>query len=708
VYTAEELKQIEAALKKRVSKVIRLNYLNANDAAEFVKDLLSKDGGQIKFNAAAKPGSEKPAFTSEEYALSSTLVVIDYEENIEAIEKLVRELDTKPAQVLVEATIVQAGLTEDNAFGVDFSVIGDLNFSDFLNVGGPLGAANALTRGGSGATGQGLSPSDNQGTAVTSNPGNTTGPSTFKLGVISDDISIFLRALDEVTDTTILSNPKILALNRQPARVLVGRRVGYLSTTSSETSTTQTVEFLDTGTQLYFRPFVSDAGEIRLELKPQVSEAEIRDVTDATGAVVTIPDEVTQELTTNVNVKDGQTIVLGGLFRESTSFTRRQVPFLGDLPIVGAAFRGNDDSTTRSEIIFLITPSIVADSMLADAAQRAEDDIVRIRAGTRQGLLPWSRERMTSAMNVEAEKLAREGKSQEALYRIQRSLALNPIQPDAFRLRERILGEAEIWPDRSMLNEVIRGETNRRYQEFQPQGGLDYSVPDKHRNLPRQPINGGPTTGATNSTTGASTQTSLNSSSTVEGAAMPEYVTVTGSPMPELSLPELQASESIRTLIPALRGQIQLFAAMNNGQRPQLGNVEGAGWTALIEKQMLPFAPANSYVGGPNSTKVVIGQGPDASFQTSYGWIYNPETGQLWAAGFNSSDVPFARANGYTLETSPLGVPHTAQNFDTSWSNWMDGLIPAEFLQTLRAMAPVQNAKEQPVITGVETENEGK
>ena len=84
--------------------------------------------------------------------------------------------------------------------------------------------------------------------------------------------------------------------------MLVGKRVGYLNTTSTETSTTQTVEFLDTGTQLYFRPFVSSEGEVRMELKPQVSAAEIRNITDAKGAAVTIPDEVTQELVTNVDL----------------------------------------------------------------------------------------------------------------------------------------------------------------------------------------------------------------------------------------------------------------------------------------------------------------------------------------------------------------------------------------------------------------------
>jgi type IV pilus assembly protein PilQ len=109
----------------------------------------------------------------------------------------------------------------------------------------------------------------------------------MKIGIVSNDVAVFLRVLDEVSDTTVVSNPKVLALNRQPARVLVGRKVGYLNTTSTDTATTQTVEFLDTGTQLYFRPFVSNDGIIRMELRPAVSEAAIRtasDVSERDGA----------------------------------------------------------------------------------------------------------------------------------------------------------------------------------------------------------------------------------------------------------------------------------------------------------------------------------------------------------------------------------------------------------------------------------------
>ncbi len=464
VYGLEELERIEEATRSRKSEVVNLNYISAIDLQAFVEPMLSDIGSVTISPEVAEfqiPG-ENPT-GAEDFAGVATVVVTDYEDNVDSILEMIERIDTRPAQVLVEATILQTSLNEANAFGMDFSIIDDLDFSDFVGSGGPLGVIPSLINGQGGTLVGGsetpiAAPADGNGGGVTSTAGNTAGSATLRAGVVSGDIAVFLRLLDEVTDTTILSTPKILTLNRQSARVLVGEKVGYLSTTSTETATTQTVEFLDTGTQLYMRPFVSDDGFIRMELKPQVSTAEIRTVTDSGGAAVTIPDELTNELVTNVMVRDGQTVVLGGLFREATTATRRQVPFLGDIPVLGAPFRGHDDSTERQEIVFLIKPTIVNDQVLLDQADRALATIERVRVGARKGLLPWSREKLTAMYNLEAERLFREGEYVRALHKVQRSLSLNPNQANAIQLRERLIGEQSRNPHRSILQEIIDGE----------------------------------------------------------------------------------------------------------------------------------------------------------------------------------------------------------------------------------------------------------
>ena len=436
IYTEEEYQAIMAAQRRTESRIFNLDYLSATDANEFITPLLS-DVGQASFRGDVEPGM-KPDVSdggADSYAYAAKIVVNDYPENLEAMDLLLDELDTPPEQVLVESTVLQTVLDEANAFGIDFTVLAKIDFTDLTN---PLAAVNNLIAGSDPAGG--FQPEDNRAIATSSTVGNTAGAGGLKVGVLTDEIAVFLRVLDEVTDTTVLARPKIMALNRQRAEVLVGARVGYLSTTATETTTTQTVEFLDTGIQLVFRPFISKSGAIRLELKPSVSEASLRTVTDAQGLLVTIPDELTNELTTNVRVRDGETLVLGGLFRESTRITRRQVPILGDIPVLGTPFRGTDNQVDRDEIIFLITPSIVRDELLWAMGDEAFGYTETARVGARAGLLPFSRDLMTSNYNQNALDAYNQGDLDRALHYINNSLRLSENQPAVMQLREKITG----------------------------------------------------------------------------------------------------------------------------------------------------------------------------------------------------------------------------------------------------------------------------
>lgn len=450
VYTQAELEQIREQRRARESRVFELDYLAAADAYEFITPLLSENGAASYRGDV--PGGFKPEVGdggADSYAFTPTLVVNDYPENLEAIAAVLSDLDRAPKQVLVEATVLQTSLDESNAFGVDFSVLGSLDFTDLTR---PLSPVTDLLNGSE----DGIQPDDNDAVGAQATPGATSGPGTLKVGFISNDISVFIRVLDEVSDTTVLARPKIMVLNRQRAEVLVGARVGYLSTTATETTTTQSVEFLDTGIQLILRPFVSDSGMIRMELAPSVSEASLRTVTDANGLLVTIPDELTNELTTNVRVPDGQTLVLGGLFRESTRVTRRQIPVFGDIPILGAAFRGQEDTVDRDEIIFLITPSIVADESLLAAGEGMTAYAEAARVGARDGLLPFSQEKLINRYNREAMDAYARGDLDRALHYTNLSLHLRPRQPEMIKFREQITGDIELTHEQSTMERAIR------------------------------------------------------------------------------------------------------------------------------------------------------------------------------------------------------------------------------------------------------------
>lgn len=447
VYTNDELETIEKARLKTQSRIYELQYLSAADADEFVKPLLSADG-KAAFRGTVEAGYQ-PSMEDgggDSYAWSSKLVINDYPDNLEAIGILLKELDTAPMQVVVEATVVQTKVDEDNEFGLDFTALSNINIGSIT--GGPLAAANNLISGSFGST---------NATAVTSGVGQTdvTFSGGLKAGVIKDHVGAFLRVLDQVVDTTVLARPRVTCLNRQRAEVLIGTRVGYLSTKQTETSTTQSVEFLDTGIQLVFRPFISPDGMIRLELRPSVSSATLR-----TDGGQTVPDEITQQLMTNVRCRDGETIILGGLFRESTVITRNQVPFLGDIPLIGGLFRGQDDQVEKEEIIFLLTPSIIPDERLWESGKDSLAIINSVRVGARSGLLPFSRDQITANYNRDALNAYRRGDLDRALYWTNLSLRTSKMQPEMLRLRENISDESEsIW-ERDLLRELLNESNN--------------------------------------------------------------------------------------------------------------------------------------------------------------------------------------------------------------------------------------------------------
>ena len=458
VYTAPELEERRQAARQLTTRVVRLNYLSGADARAIAATLLS-EAGRVTFNSEAADGFAPSAGSAgkNDFALSDALIVRDYEENVDQIEALLDELDVRPKQVLIEATILQAALTENNAFGVDFSAFQNLSSFDFAN---PLGAVDQLINGGG--------PGGDSGGAVTSGVGNTGAPGGVKVGYVGDDASVFVRALDQVTDTTVVAKPNVMVLNRMRADLLVGARLGYLSTTQTETSTSQTVEFLDVGTQLTVRPFVSNEGTVRLELRPSISDGNV-----VTQDGFVIPNETTQELITNIIVENGQTVVIGGLFSEDTTTTRDQVPGLGDIPLLGNAFKGRDNQVQRNEVIFLIKTTIVEPQQMTAAGEAAGEAIRNKRIGARNGLLPWSNEKLVSSNLLTAREALANGDRDKALWHTNLALYISPTAADALEMKQEVTGERIAYHNRSQLDGIFDEELEAGLRSAPPAGRAD-------------------------------------------------------------------------------------------------------------------------------------------------------------------------------------------------------------------------------------------
>jgi len=438
VITEEDWQAEEDANRVVVTRVHRLSYLRADEAAQFVEPMLS-DAGSITASGNVEDGFEASIDDggADNYAGTPTLVIRDYEDKVEEVLATIALLDVKPKQVIIEATVLSASLTEANAFGVDFAL-----FTDLGAMTSPLNVVDDLITGGLG--GATSSPIGGAQSVV----GNTqTGDAGIKLGIASGDSAVFIRALDSVTDTTLIASPKITVLDRQRGNILVGEEVAYLSTTVTETSETQTVEFLEVGTQLSVRPFVAEDGSIRLELRPSVSDATIRNI-----GTTTAPDTETVELITNVIVDSGQTVVLGGLFVDDSTIDRSQVPGLGDVPLLGAAFQGQDDNVSRSEVIFLVKATVVESETLIQMGDQARAEVDIAGVAQRERLLPWSKAKLTSQHMINAHQLydqamatapgaERDELLAESLYCVDMALHLDPSMVDALILKQSITGE---------------------------------------------------------------------------------------------------------------------------------------------------------------------------------------------------------------------------------------------------------------------------
>jgi type IV pilus assembly protein PilQ len=473
VYTRKELQELSTSPADRlVTRVYRLNYITAEDAENYFKAIVG-DEGTIGARTP-EPGKGIESQPSEAGGASNSardfIMVTAKPAKHAEIESFLKDVDVQPQQVLVEATILRARLNNDHALGIDFTLVGGV---DLELLGATSRAITDLTLGDL--------PQDRlekfNSIAETDFRGNVpSGGITF--GVIKDHVAMFLRALEQVTDTVVVANPKVLALNKQKGQVIVGQRDGYLTTTVTETQAIQTVEFLETGTSLVFRPFIANDGRIRIELYPKDSVGFI----SAQG----LPSEQTTEVSTNVIVRDGETILIGGLFREVTTDSRSQVPALGNIPILGLLFRSKNESTNREEVIILLTINIVKDEdAYAESSRIQWENVERLRVGIREGLMWTGRERLAQAHYRHALDALAQDDQASALWHTKLALHNNPRFMPAIELRERLAGERAWAEDGTGGREfVYRLIARERGYPIRPFGRQD---PTENERLDRKP-----------------------------------------------------------------------------------------------------------------------------------------------------------------------------------------------------------------------------
>lgn len=323
-----DLADMERLRDRMTHRVYRPRYVTATELQTLLAPVLSETGRMTVTSAAQQgiaPSGDQAG--GDDYAGEEILLVRDWETTLRETDAVVADVDQMPLQASIEAVILSVELDDEHRAGVNLELLRGSDHARLVS-GTPTTtlAAMDFTDGG------------------------------LNVGFLSAHVGAFIEAVEEIGDTQVVARPRLTCVNKQRAEILIGDQIGYLSTTQTETATTQTVEFLDVGTQLRIRPFISPEGVIRLEVHPELSSGEVRLVGDTP-----LPEKSTTQVTTNILCRDGSTIVIGGLIREETVVQTGQVPIIGDIPYLGVLFRHNTETVRRTELIVLITPRILRD-----------------------------------------------------------------------------------------------------------------------------------------------------------------------------------------------------------------------------------------------------------------------------------------------------------------------------------------------------------
>lgn len=343
-------------------------------------------GSAANVGVAAGPPSRQAIIA--QYDGANAIIISAPPEVQRKLGEVVRQLDTRRAQVQVEAIIVEISDSAAQQLGVQFLLAGNngsavpVVSSTFTNA-----APNLLAIAGAVAADKGLIPegpaSEAFRDAALSSLLSTSGI-TGGIGQITSDLifGAVINAVRSDGSSNILSTPSILTLDNQPARILVGQEIPV---TTGEAlgqnldNSFRTVQRQDVGIQLSVKPQINAGGTITLAIKQVVSSI---------ASTVAGRDFVLnkRELETAVTVGDGQILALGGLLDDNERRSLQKVPFLGDIPILGELFRSRDFVRQKTNLMIFIRPTIVKDQAGGDALTANRWDSVRTDQIQRSGV----------------------------------------------------------------------------------------------------------------------------------------------------------------------------------------------------------------------------------------------------------------------------------------------------------------------------------
>jgi len=348
------------------TKVIYLKYAKAVDLVEVLTGVGESQAEEVKGKPAAATSAKDKQLDIQADEATNSLVITAPPALMRSLETVIRQLDIRRSQVLVDAIIAEVGEGRARELGVQWAVF------DLSGTTAPIGGTNFSN------TGTSLIDIAN-GIVAGSIPAITPGMS-FGLGRIGNDgvnFAAVVNALAADSDVNILSTPSLVTLDNEEAEIIVGQNVPFVTGSFTSTGAAQgsvnpfqTVQREDVGITLKIKPQINEGNSIIMEVTQEVST-----ISDDAQAVDIITNK--RNIKTNVLVDDNHVVVLGGLIEDQVRESEQKVPLLGDIPYLGVLFRSKSVNRRKVNLMVFLHPLILRDNVTADTYTAEKYNYIR-------------------------------------------------------------------------------------------------------------------------------------------------------------------------------------------------------------------------------------------------------------------------------------------------------------------------------------------
>jgi len=336
----------------RIVRVVHLKNALADEVADTLESYFEAESQVVEEAAGGAAGEAALRRTERQVTVQSAgetqnTLLLAYSPRLQTqVMNIIEELDLPPPQVMIQVLIAEVTLDNRLEMGMEFA-LQDLNFSEhsFLNANNVLQGSGFDRIFGVDLGAQGQS-----------------GLGGISFTITGEDFNFLVRALQVEGNLEVLSRPAILVQDNQDANINVGSRVPTIQdiNISATGFVTPAVTYVDVGVILDVTPIINPDGFVNMTIRPEISSIGASSVTVASGVALPIFD--TRSAETSVTVKDGETIIIGGLITNRVSDTENKVPLLGDIPLLGNLFRATVKLNTKTELLMVLTPHVIRDA----------------------------------------------------------------------------------------------------------------------------------------------------------------------------------------------------------------------------------------------------------------------------------------------------------------------------------------------------------